>query len=123
MSTSHIPSVGQLERAIALAKQIQDLKTELVSILGGSSTAPAASAAQAPGRPGKRGRRKLSPEAREKLAAAVRARWAREKSGKPAAPATAGKPAKRKRRRKISAEARARMAEAAKKRWAKQKQG
>lgn len=60
----------------------------------------------------------MSAEARERIAAAQRARWAKVKGGS-AAPAAA----KGKVKRKISAEARAKMAEAARRRWAAKKQG
>ena len=56
----------------------------------------------------------MSPAARAKIAAAQRARWAKQRGTK--APKAAAKP-----RRKVSAAARKRMAEVAKARWAKAK--
>jgi hypothetical protein len=60
----------------------------------------------------------MSPEARERIAAAQRARWAKIKRFKPVAKSPA---ANMKAKRKVSPEARAKMAAAAKKRWAKVK--
>jgi hypothetical protein len=66
----------------------------------------------------KRGRRKrvLSAEARERIAAAQRARWAASRKGAPAKAAPVKKAATKK--RTLSPEARARIAEAQRKRWA-----
>jgi|ERR1700722_11305435 len=78
-----------------------------------------------PGRPANtsfggraRTRRKLSAEAREKIAAAQRARWAKTKKAAKKA-TTAGLRAKSKKRRTLSAGARAKIAAAQKARWAK----
>ena len=78
MSTA-IPSVSQLQRAIKIAEQIQALEAELSGILGGS--APAAKAGKKAPVEGKKSKRKynFSPEARAKIAAAQKARWARQK--------------------------------------------
>jgi hypothetical protein len=69
-------------------------------------------------RQGRRGRRRMSPEARARIAAAQRARWAKLRRGNATAPksasnGTAGQP-----RRKMSAAGRRAIAEAARRRWA-----
>jgi hypothetical protein len=70
-------------------------------------------------------RRTMSPAARKKIAAALKARWAAKK--KPAKPVADAKQAAPKKavskiaKRVISAESRKKMAEAQKKRWAKKK--
>jgi len=76
--------IATLKRAVEIAEQIERLETELASILKGSGGAPLSSA-PAPDETkvkAKKGRRrKLSPEARERIAAAARARWAKIKQG------------------------------------------
>jgi len=120
MSTTTL-SVDQLKRAVAIAEQIQQLETELASVLGGSFPSAAAKSAPAAVKAGKK-KRTMSPEARAKIVAAQKARWAKIKAGEAAAPARQVKPTvKAKVRRKISAEGRAKMAAAAKKRWADKK--
>lgn len=78
MSTT-IPSVSQLKRAIVIAEQIQSLETELTSILGGGATVSKAVKTDASS--GGKAKRKynFSPEARAEIAAAQKARWARQK--------------------------------------------
>jgi hypothetical protein len=119
-----LPSTQQLQRAIQLSEQIEKLETELKSLLAGNGRAPVATTVSKPSK-GK-GKRTMSPEARERIAAAQRARWAKARGGKaakPAASSAVASPASstRKPKRKVSAQARARMAAAAKKRWAKAK--
>lgn len=126
MPNTNTPSVHQLKRALDLSEQIAKLEGQLSAILNSSSAAasPARALGAAPAEKKTRRRRrkgKLSPEARERIAAAQRARWAKTKGTK----ATADKPAaltktgkRRKKRRAISPEARAKMAEAARRRWA-----
>lgn len=122
MPTTNPPSVHQLKRAVEISEQIARLEGELNAILNRSSAAAAPAAAPASkGRPGRRRKGTLSPEARERIAAAQRARWAKAKGTKvSAAPAAAPAQAtgKRRKRRAVSAEARAKMAEAARRRWA-----
>lgn len=81
MSTA-IPSVSQLQRAIKVAEQIESLEAELAAILGGSAAAPKAGkkAADAEGTKTKR-KYNFSAEARAKIAAAQKARWAKQKEG------------------------------------------
>lgn len=67
-------SSAQLRRATAIKERIETLEQELNSLLG-VSEAPTDG-------PVVRRRRKMSAEAREKIAAAQRARWAKAKAGK-----------------------------------------
>lgn len=71
-----LPSVSQLKQALKIAEKLEAMETELASILGESSSSPKAK--KGPGRPPK-AKRKMSPEAREKIAAAQRKRWAKAK--------------------------------------------
>jgi hypothetical protein len=103
------PTLQQLHRAIQIQEQIEKLKSELATVLGGEFTSSAAPARRGPKKGSKR---IMSPEARERIAAAQRARWAKTKVKKE-------KPAKKK--RKMSPEGRARIAAAQKKRWAAKK--
>jgi hypothetical protein len=99
-------SVEQLRRAVAVREQIAELEQELESILG-----------ESPVTNGHRpGRRTMSASARAKIAAAQRARWARQKKTQGGAGA-----APKKGRRKMSPAARAKIAAAARARWAKAK--
>ncbi len=94
-------SADALRRALVIAEQIEALQAQYNAILSGT-TVPArrgrkpaavtaalnaATATPVPmssgtGRGGKGKKRKLSPEARERIRAAVKARWARQKAGK-----------------------------------------
>lgn len=127
------PSLDQLKKALVIAEQIQKLEVELASVLGADSNIKA-SAPVVKTRGGGKKRRTMSPEARARIVAAQKLRWAKikaakggEKASAPAkaisAPAKAkAKPAaKAKAVRNISPEGRAKMAEAAKKRWAAKK--
>ena len=113
-------SVTELRKVLQIKEQIATLENQLTAALGASSVASAAPASRKVA--GKRGgRRKLSPQARERIAAAQRARWAAKRGGKPA---TVAKPAgKRGGRRKMSPEARERIAAAQRARWAAQRGG
>lgn len=77
MATSSLPSVDQLTRALEITKQIERLQAELASILGGDSKA-AKRLAKADKVDGRK-TRIMSPEAKEKIAAAQRLRWAKQK--------------------------------------------
>jgi len=111
--------VEQLEKALNIRKQIASLQENLSSIFGDrlpSLSVTKATTAQ------RKGKRTMSPEARARIAAAQKARWARSKGGSVAAPAAA-KPsapaAKGPKKGGISAEGRARIIAAQKARWAK----
>lgn len=110
-------TIDQLKRAVTISEQIKKLQDDLASILGDSSKVSAASPTHAAATPKRRGKRVVSAEARAKMAAAQKARWAR-KAG--AAPAAAPQEKKRK---GMSLEGRARLAAAMKARWAARKKG
>jgi len=65
-------TTSQLKKAVIISEKLDDLKAELAAILGGSS-APAKAPKE------KKTKRTMSPEAREKIAAAQRKRWAKQK--------------------------------------------
>jgi hypothetical protein len=88
-------TVLQLQRALEIKQRIESLERELAQLgVGGTNRGP---------------RRQMSAAARERIAAAQRARWAKQRKNKPAP--SAGK-------RKMSAAARARIAAAQRRRWA-----
>jgi len=103
-------TVTQLKQAVEIKEQIESLTSELNSILG----APAKP--ETPGIAVKRGRRRMSAAGRARIAAAQKARRARE-TGAVGVPVN-GSPVRRK-RKKLSPAARARISAAAKARWAK----
>ena len=74
-----MPTLIQLKQAVTVAEQIEELQAKLAGLLGGSgpvaSSAPAAKAASTP--VVKAGKRTMSAEARARIAAAQRARWAK----------------------------------------------
>ncbi|TLD71422.1 hypothetical protein FEM03_07805 [Phragmitibacter flavus] len=88
------PSVDQLKKALEIAEKIKVLETQLAEILGSSApvakvasavqeSAPKVKKVKAPKAvKGVKKKRELSPEAREKIAAAQRARWAKTKKTK-----------------------------------------
>ena len=96
----------QLRQAIAIKEQIEALETELAAILGGGPSSVTTKSAPA-------GKRTMSAAGRARVAAAQRARWARQKGSAPQALEAP------KHKRKISPEARQRMVAGAKARWAK----
>lgn len=77
-------SAAQLRRAAALQEKIETLQSELASLLGSKG-----SSATASGKPEKK-KRVMSASARKRIAAAQKARWAKQK----AAPAAAEKKSK-----------------------------
>jgi hypothetical protein len=88
MSATSRPSVDQLKRAIKLSEKIQKLEAQLAAILG-TSAAPTAVRAyvrkgkSSKGTPGGK-KRVISPEGKERIAAAQRLRWAKLKKAKKA---------------------------------------
>jgi hypothetical protein len=98
-------SVQQLKRAVVIRENIEKLEKELSSILG--ETAPAKPAR------GRGKKRVMSPEARARIAAAQRARWAKRKR------LAASPPKQAVHRRKMSNAAKARIAAGARARWAR----
>jgi len=124
-----IPSADQLKRAIQISEQIAELEAELVAVFNGSAPAQR-SAAPTGGRVAKSGRKRrtMSAEAREKIAAAQRARWAKTKGKSSAASAATPKSAKAGKKTKksgggITAAGRAKLAAMMKARWAARKKG
>jgi hypothetical protein len=109
-------SSQQLRRALEIKEKIEALEAQLNSMLG--TSAPAA-AKPAPVAKKAGGRRPMSPEARARIVAAQKLRWAKIRAQAKAKPAAAT-PAKAP-KRKVSAAARARLAELARARWAKVK--
>jgi len=87
--------VSQLQRAVAIKKQIGRLQKQLTTLLGTSGASD------------RQPRRRLSAAAKARIAAAQKARWAKSR------------PAKR--ARKLSAAARKKISQIAKARWAKAK--
>lgn len=79
----NIPSVTQLKRAIVIAEKLEQLQQELADVLGESPAAPKAGKGAKPVKV-KKTRREMSSEAREKIAAAQRKRWAKTKRAKKA---------------------------------------
>lgn len=111
MHQHHMPTLAQLKQAVAIAEQIEKLQRQLDSIVAGNASAVAAlKTVLAPS--AKTGKRTMSAAARERIAAAQRARWAKSK-GTSAVVAT---PAKKK--GGLSPEGRARIVAALKARHA-----
>lgn len=77
MPTKSFPSVSQLQRALKIAEQLEALEAKLTSILAGSEKGSTKTSATKPD--GRKKKRTMSPEAREKIAAAQRKRWAKQK--------------------------------------------
>ena len=94
-------SLKSLEEAVRIRRQIDSLEKRLGAILQGSASTIAA----------RGGRRRMSPQARAKIAAAMRARWAKRK-GKAAHVSTT------KRKGGITAAGRKRLSQLMKARWA-----
>jgi hypothetical protein len=94
-------SLKSLEEAVGIRRQIATLEKRLGSLLGASPSATST----------RRGKGRMSPQARAKIAAAMRARWARRKGG-----TTAAKTVKRK--GGITAAGRKRLSQLMKARWA-----
>ena len=118
MSTN-TPSIDQLKRALEISQQIEKLQAEFAAVFGGASPVAATKAAAQP-TTGK-GRGKMSPEAREKIAAAARARWAKVKGTSPAPAAKAAAAPKKK--GGLTPEGRAKLAASMKARWAARRKG
>jgi len=103
-------SVEQLRKAVVIKEQIEQLQSELNSLIEGDG-APAAHNGR---------RRSMSASARARIAAAQRARWARIK-GRDNGDAAPVAKAKAKAKRYVSPATRARLAALVKARWAKAK--
>jgi hypothetical protein len=119
------PTVNQLKRAIQISEQIADLEAELASILKGAApeSQQTLSGTDAPKRT-RRKRRAMSAEAREKIAAAQRARWAKAKGRSTAGTKSSDNGTKQQskaRKGGITAAGRAKLAAMMKARWAARK--
>ena len=79
-----MPTTSQLRKAVIISEKLDELQAELAAILGGSS-APAKAAKEPKAPKAKKTKRTMSPEAREKIAAAQRKRWAKQKKAAPKA--------------------------------------
>ena len=73
-----MPTTSELKKAVIISEKLDVLNAELAAILGGSST-PAKSVKASKAAKAKKTKRTMSPEAREKIAAAQRKRWAKQK--------------------------------------------
>ena len=121
-------SVKQLEEAVAVRKQIDQLQSRLASLLG-SSRAPSGAASSALAGIIRRAPRKrrggLSAAGRERIAAAARARWARVKAAASSAPSAKTSSGKKSRRKKggITPAGRRKLSQMMKARWAARRKG
>jgi hypothetical protein len=106
MSNLQNLTVAQLREVVAIKEKIEELQSELDSIIGGAPVTDG------------RKTRKMSRAARAAIAAAQRARWAKVKKE---AGSSNDASASKKPKRKVSAAARAKLAAVAKARWAKVK--
>lgn len=106
-------TVEQLKRAVEIKEQIEQLNTELASILAGQEVGSGRAATAGVGKRGG-----MSAAGRAKIAAAQKARWAKTRGGATEKKSTTPKVGKRK---GMSPAARAKIAAAAKARWAKAK--
>lgn len=106
-------SIGQLKEAIQIKEQIESLEARLLRILGGKEAAAPADKRKGP--------RKMSAEARARIGAAAKARWAKVKAAPAPVAKRAAKPAKKK--SGLTAEGRAKLAASMKARWAARKKG
>ena len=119
-------SLKQLEEAVAVRRQIDQLRSRLASLLGGAS-APAVALAigmRASRAPRKR-RGGLSAAGRARIAAAARARWARVKAGASQAPKAKKASGKKSARKKggITPAGRRKLSQMMKARWAARRRG
>ena len=111
--------IEKLEQALSLRKQIASLQETLSNLF--SENPP--SLAAKPARTTSSGKRSMSAEARERIAAAQRARWAKSKGTTTALPKTAAKAAAAPKKKGLTPEGRAKLAAAMKARWATHKKG
>ena len=107
-------SLKNLEQAVSLRRQIASLETRFASLIGGG-TSRASRASRGRSRPGQR---RVSAATRAKLAAAAKARWARQK-GKKGAARTGGS----KKKGGLTPAGRRRLSQLMKARWAARRKG
>jgi hypothetical protein len=84
---TNFPSLAQLKKAVLLTERLEQLQAELAAILGEQKVKVKVKAKGEV--KAKKTRRTMSPEAREKIAAAQRKRWAKSKRAIPASAAKA----------------------------------
>jgi len=99
----HHISLKSLEEAVSIRRQIDTLERRLASVLGSASQRSTAQT----------GRRRMSGATRAKLAAAARARWARQKAGR-----KTGRMTTSRKKTGITAAGRKRLSQLMKARWA-----
>ena len=120
MATFHELSTAQLRQALQMREQIEDLQRKLNALLGGERSASAnVKTKKTVGRSS--AKRTLSPEARAKIAAGQKARWAKTKA--PVAPVSKSGAKAAKKKGGLTPEGRAKLAAAMKARWATRKKG
>lgn len=88
LAMTNIPSLAQLKKAVLLSEKLEQLQAELAAILGEKEVKVKANG-EPKEKKTKKTRRTMSPEAREKIAAAQRKRWAKSKRAKNAPAAKA----------------------------------
>jgi hypothetical protein len=123
--------IDKLEEALSLRKQIATLQQKLSGMFSSSESKPASSASAPRGRKG--GKRTVSAEARARMAASQKARWAKRNQAKggsggsggssTSSPASGRGAQAPKRKGGITPEGRAKLAAAMKARWAARKKG
>ena len=74
-----MPTTAQLKQAVKISEKLDAMNAELASILGGLSASDKSVKAPKVKPDGRKKKRTMSPEAREKIAAAQRKRWAKQK--------------------------------------------
>jgi hypothetical protein len=111
-------SPQQLRRAAEIKESIEELSAGLAELFGEGNTSLSKATKGAKGE-GKK--RKMSLEARRKIADAQKARWAKVNGAKGKSDSKPAKVAGSEKRRTMSPEAKAKIAAAAKARWAKAK--
>jgi hypothetical protein len=77
-----MPTTAQLKKAVIISEKLDELQAELATLLGGSSK-PAKAAKEPKAPKAKKTKRTMSPEAKAKIAAAQRKRWAKQKKAAP----------------------------------------
>jgi hypothetical protein len=111
--------IDKLEEALSIRKQIAALQSKLSGLFGSDDSKTPTPTAQR-SKPQKSGKRTMSPEARERIAAAQRARWAKQKGTTTSTSPTSKAP---KKKGGLTPEGRAKLAASMKARWADRKKG
>lgn len=93
-------TLAQLKRSLHLTETIEKLQAELSSIFGGVVDVITPSSSS--GKKTRRKKRKMSAAGRANIIAAQKARWAKVKAAKTAAPTAKGKPGRKKAAKKAA---------------------